>query len=74
MADTIHEFQQVSVFGEGKYQEVTFPVSIDLRWIASAQPLGEDHTSIRFAGGQTQYAIVCKYGDFMLMWLEAKGV
>jgi len=72
MSNTIHEFQQVSVFGEGRYQEVTFPVSIDLRWIASARPYGERHTSIRFAGGQTEHTIVCEYGVFMKMWMDTK--
>ena len=53
--------------GPGLKYEFQGKISVDLDWVASAQPYGE-WTEIGMAGGPARRAIEISYPDFMNMW------
>ena len=64
------------------YQPIHGPISVDLRWVANAQPARvslPDGTEIEVTlismcgSGGYGFQIMCDYADFMRDWMRARG-
>lgn len=50
-------------------------MTVDLHWVATARPYWDDQTTvIQMAGSTRETPINISYGDFMVMWMQAKGI